>query len=131
MEITQHGVAVFLNRKQHYALLTKKIFDLVDVGGIDPEISKLSDFIICFDFSSEPVALKHFERDLVVRNSHLSPTVKIFTRLHIEKMILGMVLVKMNYRYLPQPELKQLFNNFIEKWDIKLYWDIAIKHYNQ
>jgi len=72
LDVQQRGIALFLNKPQSYSLLTKKILD-VNAWDLDPELPWLSDFVICLDFSNEQVALKYFERDLVIKKSHTSP----------------------------------------------------------
>lgn len=128
LDIQQRGIALFLNKQQSYALITKKILDL-DTWDLDPHVLMLSNFVICLDFSNEQVALKYFDQDLIIKKEHTSPAVILLTRSHILDMALSMVLAILTDEYLLSmsalPDLKQLIFNAIHKWELNLCWSVA------
>ncbi|MBI3915218.1 MAG: hypothetical protein HY327_13660 [Chloroflexi bacterium] len=130
LNVRQRGIALFLNKPQSYTLLTKKILDM-STWDFDPELPMLSDFVICLDFSNEQVALKYFERDLIIKKSQTSPTVVLLTRAHIRDMLLAMVLVMLADEYVLSmsglPELKQRFHDVIQRWGLETQWSVAVK----
>ena len=134
LDVQQRGIALFLNKPQSYSLLTKKILD-VNAWDLDPELPWLSDFVICLDFSNEQVALKYFERDLVIKKSHTSPTVTLLTRSHIRDLALAMTLAFLVDAYLwsvsAMPLIKQLMSDTIESWGLQKYWDVATRNSNE
>lgn len=129
LNVIQRGIALFLNKPQSYSLITKKILD-INAWELDPELPMLSDFVICLDFSHEQAALRYFERELVIKKSHTSPTTILLTRSHIRDMALAMILAMLADEYLLSmsalPELKQLMNDFVDTWKLHSYWSVAI-----
>lgn len=134
LSVQQRGVALFLNKLQSYALITKKILD-TSGWDTDEELPMLSDFVVCLDFSNEHVALRYYERDLVIKKSHISPTVILLTRLHIREMALAtaMAMIADEYFFTIQSksEVKQLFYDVVNEWRLEKYWDIVVNSLNQ
>lgn len=129
LQITQRGIAIFLTRPQSYSLITKKVLD-ISGWDVDPELPMVSDFIICFDFTSELVALNYYERDLVIKKNQASPTIILLSRLHIRNIVLSMILVKLLDEFILSSSVipfRPLFKNFVHKWELDDYWDIAIR----